>query len=54
LKSRTCKGNDKISDVLAVVAVAYAFAPGFSNQKPFTEMVDATPATGEPTTPMRS
>jgi hypothetical protein len=51
LKSRTCKGNDKISDV---VAVAFAFAPGFSNQQPFTEMVDELPANGEPTTPIRS
>jgi hypothetical protein len=41
-KNRTCKGKGKISDVVAVVAVAFAFAPGLSNQKPFTEMVDAT------------
>jgi hypothetical protein len=36
LKSRTCKGNDKISGAVAVDSV---FAPGFSNQKPFTKML---------------
>jgi hypothetical protein len=36
------------------VAVDSVFAPGFSNQKPFTEMVDATPASGEATTSIRS
>jgi hypothetical protein len=45
LKSRTCKGNDTISAPVAIVAVAFAFAPGFSNQKPFTEMLMQPPQT---------
>jgi hypothetical protein len=47
LKSKTCKGNDKISGAVAVDSV---FAPGFSNQKPFTKNVDSTPANGKPAT----
>jgi hypothetical protein len=51
LKSRTGKIKDESS---IAFAVDFVFAPGLSNQKPFTEMVDEPPANGEPTTPIRS
>jgi hypothetical protein len=47
LKNKTGKNKDESSVAVAVDSV---FAPGFSNQKPFTEMVDETPANGEPAT----
>jgi len=43
--SRTEEIKDESSMADAVDSV---FAPGFSNQKPFTEMVDASPANGKP------